>query len=354
MVGYGLAGEVFHCPLIEATPGLELAAIVTGNHDRATRAQLRYPGVRVLPTFEALLREPGPTGLLVVATPNHLHLPQAQAALEGGWHVVVDKPLALSPKEGEILIRTAADRGLLLTVFFNRRWDGDFLLLGRLLQQGRLGELRVLESRFERWRPSLRPGSWREERSPEQGGGLLLDLGSHLIDQALQLLGEPVSIYSELAQRRGGSAEDDCFLALRFADGSSCHLHLSAVAASVGPRFRALGMRGALETWGLDPQEEQLRQGMGPHEPGFGRGGEGRRAEWLEAGQTSGEGVPLELTAGRYLDFYQAMERAVQSQGEVPVAAIAGVRTQEVIEAARQSATSGQVVRIGGAGNSRS
>ena len=348
MVGYGLAGEVFHCPLIAATPGLEISAIVTGDRDRASRAKLRYPKAHVAATFEELLLEPGAIDLLVVATPNHLHYPQARAGLERGWHVVVDKPLGLTAAEGIALDAAARAAGLLLGVFHNRRWDGDFLLLRTILGSGRLGPIRVLESRFERWRPELSPGSWREGLPPERGGGLLLDLGSHLIDQALVPLGEPESAYCQLGRRRGGAAEDDCLVAIHFAGGALGLLHISAVAASLGPRFRLLGMGGAVETWGLDPQEEQLRLGQVPKDPGFGLGGARYRAEWLQDGRSSGDGDQLPLPEGRYLDFYLQMERAIQGRGPVPVAASAGIRSLQVIEAARRSAQLGEVVTLEG------
>lgn len=348
MVGYGLAGEVFHCPLIAATPGLEVSLIVTGDPDRASRARLRYPEARIVPTFEELLQLPGAIDLLVVATPNHLHYAQAQAGLERGWHVVVDKPLGLTAAQGMALDTAARAAGALLGVFQNRRWDGDFLLLRRVLGSGRLGPIRVLESRFERWRPELRPGAWRDSLPPEQGGGLLADLGSHLIDQALLLLGSPESTYCQLGRRRGGAAEDDCFVAIRFAGGALGLLHMSAVAAALGPRFRLLGMEGAVETWGLDPQEEQLRSGLVPGDPGFGRGDAGQRAEWLQDGQSSGDGEPLELPEGRYLEFYRQMELAIREQGAVPVAVGAGIRSLQVIEAARRSALTGEVVSLAG------
>ncbi len=347
VVGYGLAGEVFHCPLIDATPGLELAAVVTGDAGRASRARLRHPGVRVVPTFERLIRDGDDIDLLVVATPNRLHLSQARAGLERGWHVVVDKPLALSAEHGEALAEIAQARGLLLSVFHNRRWDDDFILVKSVIGSGRLGTIRVLESRFERWRPRLREEGWRDTSSPEQGGGLLLDLGSHLIDQALELLGPPESVYAELRRRRGGAADDDCFLALRFGDGALGLLHMSAVAAALGPRFRVLGMAGAIETWGLDPQEERLRRSVAPDEWLAGPAGPEHRAEFLHQGQTSGGGEELTLPAGSYSRFYVAMEAALRGLGPVPIPVSAGIRALRVIEAARRSAVTNEVVHLG-------
>jgi len=341
LVGYGLAGSVFHAPLIAATRGLELRAIVTSDQGRRTRARRDFPGAEVVPSLDQIWSLP--CELVVVATPNHLHLPQTVAALERGRHVVVDKPMALSPTEAETMMARAAAAGRLLTVFQSRRYDNDFLLLQQLLREDQLGGLLHLESRFERWRPELRAHSWREELTPEAGGGLLLDLGSHLIDQALQLLGPPTTVYAELAVRRPGSlSDDDDFLALTFAGDRHAHLWMSAVQPAVGPRFRAWGRTRALQTVGLDPQEQQLSSGLLPPDPGFGQAGEQQLAQLFEGLR----GRALPLPPGRYLDFYAAMARAILGEGEVPVPAAEGRDVLLVIEAARRSAASGQVVRI--------
>ncbi len=345
VVGYGLAGEVFHAPLIAAARGMRLKAVVTAAPDRGLRARQRFPGVLVFPTLEELLSARLDLRLLVVATPNHLHLRHALAAMEAGVNVVVDKPMALSVAEAEQMIAAAERHHLLLSVFQNRRLDDDFLLLQRVVRAGRLGEVHRLESRFERWRPELTPGSWREELTPAEGGGLLLDLGSHLIDQALVLFGRPLGVYAELVSRRGARAEDDCFVSLAFPRYRYAHLWMSAVAPALGPRFRLLGDRAALLTFGLDPQEEQLRSGLRPGAPGFGgRGADG--AEILSLGQSRGQGEPVPFPAGRYADFYPEMAAAISGRGPLPVPPEAGLQVLQVVEAARASAESGTRVRL--------
>ena len=208
----------------------------------------------------------------MIATPNKSHLPLGLAALEAGLAVVVDKPLALNAAEARSLVDAAAERGLMLTAFQNRRWDGDFLTLRRLLGANELGRVHRFESRFERWRPQLGDG-WRERTPAAEGGGLLLDLGSHLVDQAVQLFGPVRELYAEVdARHEGAVADDDVFLALEHESGVRSHLWASVLAADPGPRFRVLGDRAAFVKHGLDVQEEALRAGRSPTERGLGRG----------------------------------------------------------------------------------
>jgi scyllo-inositol 2-dehydrogenase (NADP+) len=188
VVGYGLAGSVFHAPLIAATPGMQVSAVVTGNAERAENARQAYVGVEVFADVDSLIAKADDFDLVVVATPNRMHAPTALAAIDAGIAVVIDKPFAVSVAEGESLIDAAAAHGVPLSVYQNRRWDGDFLTLRRLLDEGALGEVTRYESRFERWRPVAGTG-WRESGSPSDAGGLLFDLGPHLIDQALLLFG---------------------------------------------------------------------------------------------------------------------------------------------------------------------
>ena len=188
LLGYGLAGSVFHAPFISTTPGLRLSVIVTGNEERREQVGREHPGVEVVGTADEVWERAAELDLAVIATPNKSHLPLGLAALEAGLAVVVDKPLALNAAEARSLVDAAAEHGLMLTAFQNRRWDGDFLTLRRLLDANELGRVHRFESRFERWRPQLGDG-WRERTPAAEGGGLLLDLGSHLVDQAVQLFG---------------------------------------------------------------------------------------------------------------------------------------------------------------------
>ena len=219
-----MAGEVFHAPLVESVDGLELAAIVTSNPERRQRATVAHPSARLIDStadlWSAACAELG-LQLVVVAAPNRAHVPVALDALAAGLHVVVDKPLAVTAEDGRRVVDEAERRGLVLSVFHNRRWDGDFLTVRRLVGEGVLGEVWRFESRFERWRPERLASAWRERGDPADGGGLLMDLGSHLIDQALVLFGPPVAVYAELSRRRpGADVDDDTFVALEHRSGA--------------------------------------------------------------------------------------------------------------------------------------
>jgi len=243
IVGYGLAGRVFHGPLIAATPGLRVDAIVTANPERQAEARRDFPDAVVLPAPENLWSSRDGYDLAVIATASGSHVTVAAAAIDAGIAVVVEKPIATSAPSARSLAEHASARDVLLVPFLNRRWDSDHLTLCDLLAERRLGKVLRYESRFERWRPTPASG-WRENRGAEMGGGILLDLGAHLVDQATVLFGAVDQVYAEVQSRRGG-ADDDVFLALHHESGVLSHLWASALAAAPGPRLRVLGDRAA-------------------------------------------------------------------------------------------------------------
>lgn len=340
LIGYGLAGSAFHAPLIQATTGLALAVIVTSDADKTEAIQQRYPATEVVADVEALWALSDRLDLVVIASPNASHAPLAHAALAAGLPVVLDKPLAANSADAQAVIDDANTRGLALTVFHNRRWDADFLTVQRLIQAGDLGDIRRFESRFERWRPEAKPG-WRRAGSPEDAGGLLFDLGSHLIDQALTLFGDVRTVYAELDPRYEGSAvDDDSFLALNHHNGVRSHLWMSSVTPQLGPRFRVLGSQAGYTTYGLDPQEAALRAGNTPDTPGF---GEEARTDWGQLGTVDNhQTVPSET--GHYGAFYAGVARALLEGSPMPVDPADGLRVLAIIEAAQRSAAEGQVV----------
>jgi predicted dehydrogenase len=346
LIGFGLAGAAFHAPLIATTPGLRLAAVVTRDAGRAAQARSAYPGVAVVDAPERLWERGSGVGLVVVATPNRTHVPLAMAAVEAGVPVVVDKPLAASAADARRLADEAARRGVMLSVYQNRRWDGDFLTARRLIAEGALGDVVRWEARFERWRPVPR-GGWRERAAPEEAGGLLFDLGSHLIDQALLLFGPARSVYAELDRRRpGAEVDDDGFVALEHASGVRSHLWTSAVAAQAGPGLRVLGSRAAYTKWGTDVQEAALRRGERPG-PGWGEEPE-ERWGWLGAGDRLRR---VRTEPGDYPRFYAGIAEALRVGTPPPVDPRDAVAVLEVIEAAFRSAAEGRVVRVEAAGS---
>lgn len=342
LLGYGLAGAVFHAPLIAAVDGLELAAIVTRDDERRSRARRDHPGAALLDSPREVWERAGDLDLVVVAAPNRVHVPLARAAIEARLAVVVDKPLAASAEEGRSLVRDAREQGVMLTVFQNRRWDGDFLTLRGLLQEDALGQVARFESRFERWRPELSAG-WRESGEAEDAGGLLYDLGSHLVDQALCLFGPAVHVNAEVDIRRSGAqTDDDTFVALTHESGVRSHLWMSAVAAQPGPRFRVLGSRAAYVKYGLDVQEESIRAGRKPDDALWGREPEDR---WglLGAG-TQARRIPT--APGGYQRFYEGVVLALRESAPPPVDADEVVAELEVLDAARESARERRVIRL--------
>ncbi|GAB7033300.1 Gfo/Idh/MocA family oxidoreductase [Streptomyces sp. NPDC021749] len=350
LLGYGLAGSVFHAPLIAATDGLLLDTVSTSSPERQAQARAEHPQVRTVPTAEAVLDRADELDLIVVASPNKTHVPLATAALEAGLPVVVDKPLAATAAEAEKLAALAADRGLLLSVFQNRRWDNDFRTVRKLVEEGALGDVQRFESRFERWRPTPK-GGWRESGDPTEIGGLLYDLGSHLADQALTLFGPVVSVYAESDVRRpGAEADDDTFIALTHASGVRSHLWVSATAALLGPRFRVLGSKAGYTKHGLDPQEAALREGRRPGDEGAEWGVE-PKACWgrLGAGASPrmGGGDPVPTLPGDYPAYYAAIARALREGGDPPVTAAEAAAALRVLEAAKRSASEGRTVPIG-------
>lgn len=331
VIGYGLSGASFHAPLIAASPGLTVAAIVTSNPERSAAARARYPNATVLPSAAEVWAMADELDIAVVATPNRTHVTLAMAALDAGLPVVVDKPLAPSADEARALIDAARRRGRLLTVYQNRRWDADFLTLRRLLDAEELGTVYRFESRFERWRPVPKPG-WRQDPAPDAAGGLLYDLGSHLIDQALILFGPVREIHAELDQRRAGArVDDDAFVALTHQNGVRSHLWMNTIAARPAPRMRVLGSRGTWTKWGLDVQEERLRGGAAAGEDGFGVEPE---SQWgvFDDGERS---WPVQSERGSYTTFYQDLRRAIVEGAPPPVDPADAVATLEIIETAR-------------------
>lgn len=330
LIGYGHAGAVFHAPLILATPGLRLAAVVTRDPERQARARQDVPGAAVVDTADWVWEHAHDHDVVVIATPNRSHVRLARAALEAGLATVVDKPLSPSAGEARDLVNAFARRGVPLTVFQNRRWDGDFLTLRRLLREQRLGDVYRFESRFERWRPQL-GGGWRELGDPEEGGGLLLDLGAHLIDQALILFGPVSHVYAELDRRRDRTgADDDSFVALTHASGVRSHLWMTVFAAERGPRFRVLGSRATFTKCGMDVQEDALRAGRRPGDQGW---GEDSRDLWgrIESAAQR-EVVPTER--GSYQSFYAELATSLRDGSAPPVDPADSVSVLDVIDAA--------------------
>jgi scyllo-inositol 2-dehydrogenase (NADP+) len=347
IIGYGLAGAVFHAPLVAATPDMSVAAIVTNNPARVKQAHEDFPNATILPTADRLWESSKDIDLVVIGTPNIQHVPLGLASMRAGIPVVIDKPLAATVDDARQLISCQQETGVPFTVFQNRRWDGDFLTIRQLMTAGLLGDIIRIESRFDRYRLVPNANAWREHSSPGEAGGLLYDLGSHLIDQVIVLFGRPTRVYAELAMRRPGAAvDDDTFVALHFPSGIDAHLWMSVVAPQPGPRFRVTGLLGTYEKHGLDPQEPDLRDGMRPGDPNW---GEEDSSDWGTL-VTERDGLHIESKVktlpGTYEIFYAQVRDALREGVPWPVDPTSVIDALRVIEAAQQSAREHSVVTL--------
>ena len=353
MIGFGLAGRVFHAPFVSAVPGLRLRAIVQRSGDEAARA---YPeattGVRIVRTVEAALAAPE-IELVVVATPNDTHASLAAAALKAGKHVVVDKPFAATSNEADALATKARLAGLVLAPFHNRRWDGDFLTVKRLLAGEVLGRLVTFRSHFDRFRPRPRAGTWKEAGS--DANGMLFDLGPHLVDQALALFGPPKTIVASVRRERDSTAIEDAFdITLEF-DRLRATLSASMVAAEPAPRFLLHGTKGSFRKFGLDPQEPALVAGATVPEAGSGD-------DWLREPETlwgdlviapDPEQAPgtldrskVRTERGDYRGFYANVRDAIRGTAPLAVTPEDGKRVIRLLEMARESSREGKTLEV--------
>ena len=326
LVGYGFAGKTFHAPLIAVTPGLKLRTVVSRD---AGKVHADFPEAAVVADLAIALAEPN-IDLVVIATPNALHAPQAHAALAAGKHVVVDKPFAVTLAEAQSVSAHAERAGRVLSVFQNRRWDGDFLTVRRLIAEGELGAVRHFESHFDRFRPDLR-NCWRERAEP--GSGLWFDLGSHLLDQALQLFGRPQAIYADFAMLRERSETTDFFHVLLRYPQSRAILHASALVPDGRLRFAVHGTKGSLITQGLDGQENLLKAGLRP-------GSTGWHLDAEPGTFTPGEGSPRQVAieSGDYCAYYSQIRECLNGQAPNPVPPSQALDTMELLAIAAQSA----------------
>lgn len=347
VAGFGLAGRIFHTAVIAATPGLELASIVQRSGDDASR---HYPGVRQARSLDELLADSG-ISLVVIATPSYSHYELARQCLHAQRHVVIDKPFTLASSEAADLIRLARERSLLLTAYQNRRWDGDFQAVRQILASGELGRLVSYESHIDRFRADPRLGAWREDGGP--GGGILFDLGPHLVDQALTLFGVPSALTASIRIERDGARVDDAWDL--FLEYSGTHpftvlLRATLTAFIPGPRFVLHGTRGSFVKYGIDPQEDQLKSGLGFDAPGFGHEPENAWGELRLAPESTQTAAPVSrripTPPGDYRGFYANVRDALLGRAPLAVTPEEAWRTTRLLELARESSSQGRRLHV--------
>ena len=333
IIGFGMGGRVFHGPLVSSVDGLEFAAILERT---TTRAVGRYPGVKTYCSLDEMLADAS-LGLFVVTTPSGTHFDIASQILEAGRPVVVDKPMSVTAAQIAELIRLASAHNVLLAPFHNRRWDSDFLTIKKLLHEGPLGRLVSFTSRFDRWRPSQPTDRlWKE--TVGLGGGVLLDLGTHIADQALALFGKPESVSADVRCEREWATVNDAFtIRLRYPDGLVVTLGANSLSLPAGPRFHLRGTKGNYWKYGIDPQEAALNKITRIEDGPWGRE---PQAEWGTL-HLDGDGgtvtSPVEPVAGDYRFYYAGIRDALLGKGAVPVPPVDAWRVARLLELAAES-----------------
>lgn len=330
LLGYGLAGSVFHGPSLKYVDDFSLDVIVTNDPARQLAAREAFADAKIITRQEW---DPAAfdVDLVVVATPPASHVSLAKEALDAGKAVVVDKPFAVTSAEAQELVDYAAGKGLVLTTYQNRRWDGEYLTLRKLMREGKLGHIRRFESRLERWQLGITK-EWKAQATANDGGGILYDLGTHAIDQALQLFGPATRVYGETFARRPEElTDDDAFVALEHANGVVSHLWMNLSVAQRGPRFRVLGSDSAFVKVLADQQEAQIQAGIMPGDPAYGVDPE---ENWGQLG-LEGSLTPVPTENANFSGFYEELAQSILAGAPVPVDPQDSVDALKIIEQVR-------------------
>ncbi|WP_410015051.1 oxidoreductase [Sodalis sp. C49] len=323
LIGYGFAGKTLHAPLVNATPGLTLAAVSSSD---AGKVLADFPGMKVAADPGAVINDPA-VDLVIIPTPNETHFPLAKQALAAGKHVVVDKPFTVTLSQAYELKQLAENQRVLLSVFHNRRWDSDFLTVRQLIKDGVLGDVVYLSSQYDRFRPQVMP-RWREQ--PGAGSGIWYDLAPHLVDQVIQLFGMPVAVNVDLALLRPGALTDDYFHATLIYPQRRVVLHGGMLAAAATPRFTVHGTKGSFVKFGLDPQEAQLKAGVYPPQPKWGVDAQDGMLTLADGDALTEHQVRTQ--PGNYPAYYAGIRDAILGVGENPVTAASAIQVMELIE----------------------
>jgi predicted dehydrogenase len=332
LVGFGLAGRAFHAPVIRAVPGLHLAAILQRS---GTEAAEKYPDVRIVRSMHELLAIPE-IRLVVIATPNATHYPFAKQCLEAGRDVLVDKPFATTFEEAKSLVEIAEETGRLLTVYQNRRYDGDFQAILQLVEAGTLGHIVRFETTYDRFRPQLKPGAWRETTQP--GSGILFDIAPHLVDHALMLFGLPEAVTADVRAEREHALADDAFdITLHYPKGLRAVLRSSILAAAPRPRFVLLGTQGSFVKQAFDPQEMNLRRGLVPEGKPWGYEPEENWGVLTVPAGESFEQRRIPSAACDYRDYYANLRDAILGKATLAVTPEYALDVMRMLEQAKAS-----------------
>lgn len=339
IVGFGLSGELFHAPFIQNHPGFHLQTIVSSGE----KAAKLYPKINIQKDFIALLKDPS-IQLIVICTPHIFHFEQASLAMNAGKDVVIEKPVAMSSMEIKSLMQASAKTGQQFFPFHNRRFDGDFITVRNLIDEGLFGEVVTFNSRFDRYNPVISRAEWRYKAT--DGGGTLFDLGPHLIDQAISLFGKPDSVWCKLYTQRPESKAADGFDLKLFYEDITASLVAGVMVFEPGPRFEVHGKQGSYTKYGIDPQEGKLRKGIQPNARGFGNelakySGTLRSLNFNNSKKTGWPTAP-----GNYMGFYNNIYGCLTQGAHPEISPMDALLNLLIIEAAIQSNTEGRNINI--------
>lgn len=339
LASYGMSGIVFHGPLLETHPGFVVVSILERHRNDSAG---RHPSARIVRDYKEILRDPE-IELVIVNTPDYLHHSMAMQALEAGKHIVVEKPFTLHTREAEEIMALGDKKGLMVSVFQNRRWDGDFLTVRQIIGEGSLGKLVSFESHFDRFRNYVQE-SWKEEK--QLGAGTIYNLGSHMIDQALQLFGRPEHLYADVRAQRPGSRVDDTFDIFMYYPGVKCLVRGSYLVKEPGPRYILHGTHGSFLKYGIDPQEEALKAGQKPDGQDWGADHPGHHG--ILNHETGGQEkrITVPTIPGNYSAYYDNILQHLRQGTELQVTPEQAREVVEIIEASYRSAANGEVIRL--------
>ena len=340
LLSYGMSGEIFHAPLLNVEPGFILASVVQRNSDNAKH---RYPDVKIARHADDVIGDDA-IELVVINTPNESHFEYATRALESGKHVIVEKPFTVTVDEADGLIALAKKKNRLLTVFQNRRWDGDFMTIKKIIENRWVGKLAEFELHYDRYRNYIEANTWKEEEG--RGTGILYNLGSHMLDQVLCLFGMPNQVDARLGiQRPNGKVEDFYDIRMQYNDFHAI-VKSSYLVREPTPRYILHGTEGSFIKYGIDPQEQALKDGKIPGSPGWGLEG---REYWGKLNTTiTGlhyEGL-IETFAGNYSQFYKTLYESIRNGVPLTVKPEESRDVIKIIEVCYESHRSGKVVKV--------
>ncbi len=335
LIGYGFSGFTFHAPFMKTMDEFSVVKIMSSNEEKVKKD---FPDKEVTNDFESVIRD-ADVELVIITTPNEFHFDMAKRSIEAGKHVIIEKPMVIEAAKGDELVQLAEDHGVMLSVYQNRRYDGNFLTVKKLIDDGVLGDINIYEARYERFCPVL-IGGWREKAEP--GAGMLYDLGSHLIDQALYLFGMPDSVTADVqVQREGGETDDYFHIILAYGEKRAI-LHCGLLAFEQGPKYKVHGDKGTFIKYGEDGQESELKEGKLPEGADWGRD----RIELYGTLYTESGEEKIVTVPGAYANYYKGVYDCIRNGADCPVSGEDGVNTICVIEAAIKSSEEKRTVNL--------